>query len=588
MRARSWLAVGLVALAWVAVAATNFTTATAAGRLDATALLDPPPESWPQHGRDPAARRYSPLAQVNRDNVADLRLAWVAELGFVGRLQGAPSVWGDALFVSTRDGVRSFDAATGEARWTYAEDRADRTRSGLPRQAPRGGPVVVPDGPDGAVVIVSLPSAPVVVALDAADGAVRWRTDVGNPDFAEALRTNPILAGDVLVVGPTGADLSPVPGRLVGLRLDDGVPIWQFDLVPVRDDDPARASWTPTPPGRSVGVGGGSGWNAGAYDATTGTVIYGTGQPVPSDRLDPRRDDGDGPVSRDLYTASFVALDAATGALRWFHQVVPGDEWSYDQHTVPVIVDLELDDGPRRVAVLATTTGFVVLIDVASGAFLTAHGMVDGATVHLGYSEDGTPIIDPAMRRTSDAQVIQVCPGSRWANVAPGAFSPRTGLLYRPNDLACVQQGAGTTPDEWQPGARPTWLLAEARTQEDHFGRWGALTAIEPVTGRVAWSFDVPYPHDSGVLVTAGDVVFSAFADRLFRAFDATTGELLWSQLLSAHADAAPITYAIDGTQYVAVLAGRDTSVSSLPASGLPPTVTGPATLFVFALPPAP
>lgn len=550
-------------------------------------LLDPPRESWPQHGRDPEATRFSPLDQVHRGNVADLRLVWVAELGFSGRVQGAPAVWGDGLFVATRDGVQAYAAATGAPRWTYVEDRNERTDAGLPRQAPRGTPIVVPDGP-GAIVIASLPSAAAVVALDAASGTLRWRADVGDPAYAEALRTNPVLAGDVVVVGPTGADLSPVPGRLVALRVADGSVAWRFDLVPVREDDPARATWAPVPPGRTYGVGGGSGWNAGAYDPVTGTVIYGTGQPVPSDRLDPRRDDGAGPVSADLYTASFVALDAATGALRWFHQVVPGDEWSYDQHTVPVIADLVLDGQPRRAAVLATTTGYVVAIDVATGAFLTAHGMVDGATVHLGYTDDGTPIIDATMRRTSPDQVLQVCPGSRWANVAPGAYSPRTGLLYRPNDLACVQQGAGTTPDDWQPGARPTWLLSEPRSDADHFGRWGALTALDPATGRVAWSFDLAYPHDAGALATAGDLVFSAFADRLFRAFDAATGDVLWSQALPAHSDAAPITYAVAGVQYVAVLSGRDTSVASLPASGLPPSVTGPATLFVFALPPAP
>ena len=570
---------------WAAALAVALALGATVGQLDPLALLAPPDAAWPQHGRDPSATRFSPLDQIDRTNVARLQVAWAVDLGFDGRVQGAPAVWGDALFVSTRDGVAAFGAADGTARWSYVEDEGPRTGSGLPRQAPRGSPIVVPDASGGAAVVVSLPSDPVVVALDAASGEVRWRTVVGDPDYAEALRTNPILAGDVLVVGPTGADLSPVPGRLVALRLTDGSPAWTFDLVPVREDDPARASWSPTPPGRMFGVGGGSGWNAGAYDPQTGTVIYGTGQPVPSDRLDPRRDDGDGPVSRDLYTASFVALDAATGALRWFHQVVPGDEWAYDQHTVPIVVDLELDGGPRRVAVLATTTGFVVLIDVATGAFVAAHAMVDGATVHLGYAADGTPVLNEAMRRTSPDQVLQVCPGSRWANVAPGAFSPRTGLLYRPNDLACVQQGAGTTPDDWQPGARPTWLLAEARGVDDHYERWGALTAIDPATGAVAWSFDLPYPHDAGALATAGDLVFSAFADRLFRAFDARTGEVLWAQALTAHADSAPITYAVDGVQYVAVLAGRDTGAPSLPAAGLPPTLTGPATLFAFALP---
>jgi PQQ-dependent dehydrogenase (methanol/ethanol family) len=562
--------------------------ATASAQLRPSAMVGPPDASWPQHGRDPAATRFSPLDQIDRDTVARLQLVWAAELGFTGRVQGTPVVWGDGLYVSTMDGVRAFDAATGEPRWAYAENSDDRTSTGLPRQAPRGGPVLVPDGDGGVVVFASLPSSPTVVALDGSTGAVRWRREVGDPNFAEALRTNPVLAGEVLVVGPTGADLSPVPGRLVALHVADGALAWQFDLVPVREDDPARSSWLPTPPGRAFGVGGGTGWNAGAYDTVTGTVIYGTGQPVPSDRLDPRRSDGDGPVSADLYTASFVALDARTGALRWFHQVVPGDEWAYDQHTVPIVADVDVAGARRRVAILATTTGFITLIDVASGAFVTAHGMVDGATVHLGYRDDGTPILDESMRRTSADQILQVCPGSRWANVAPGAFSPVTGLLYRPNDLACVRQGAGTTPDDWQPGARPTWLLAEARDAADHFERWGALTAIDPASGAVAWSFDVPYAHDAGVLVTAGGLVFSAFSDRIFRAFDAATGDVLWSQVLTAHSDAAPIAYAVDGVQYVAVMAGRDVGALSLPSAGLPVTVTGPAALFVFALPPAP
>lgn len=192
------------------------------------------------------------------------------------------------------------------------------------------------------------------------------------------------------------------------------------------------------------------------------------------------------------------------------------------------------------------------------------------------------------MRRSTVDELVRVCPGSRWASVAPGAYSPVLGLLYRPNDTVCARQGAGNAPDDWQPGGRPTWLLSEVRLPEDYFDRWGALTALDPVSGEVAWSFEVPYPHDSGVLATAGGLVFSAFADRQFRAFDALTGQVLWSQLLTSHSDAAPITYLLDGVQYVAVIAGRDTSVPSLPEAGLPGSIAGPATLFVFALPDAP
>lgn len=556
--------------------------------LQAAAVAQPPvPDgAWLQHGGDPTATRYSPLEQIDLDSVGDLRLVWATELGFIGTVQGAPAAWGDSLFVSTTTGVVALDAATGQLRWAHVEGDGVRGMSGLPVQTPRGSPVVVPATAIGDLVVIAMPNAAEVLALDTTSGEPRWRSHVGDPDFAEALRTNPLLAGDLLVVGPTGADLSPTPGRLVALRVADGSVAWTFDLVPLREDDPARSTWGPAQPGRSSGVGGGSAWNAGAFDPESGVVLFGTGQPIPSDRLDPRRHEV-GAVSPDLYTASFVALEAATGALRWYHQVVPGDEWSFDQHTVPLVTELPFDGGPRRVAILATTTGFVVVVDVHTGELLRAHAMVDG-TVHLGYGEDGRPIIDDAMRRVDEAQVLRVCPGGRWANVAPGAFSPATGLLYRPNDLTCVRQGANTAPDDWQPGTRAHWLLSEARTEADFFDRWGALTAIDPLSGAVAWSFELPYPHDAGVLTTAGGLVFSAFADRVFRAFDAGSGALLWSHLLSAHSDAAPISYLVGGRQYVAVLAGRSTGVASIPALGLPATVPGPATLFAFALPEAP
>src|SRR5690606_4121550 len=187
---------------------------------------------WLQLGGDPSGTRFSALAQSDVTNVSRLRVAWVAELGFTGRVQGAPAAWDGVLFVSTETGVLALDGATGALLWRYEEGTGDRTTAGLPVQAPRGSPVVAPDG-EGATVFASLPSAPAVVALDAVTGALRWRTDVGHPDFAEALRTNPLLAGDVLVVGPTGADLSPVPGRLVALDPATGEVVWTFDTVPV-------------------------------------------------------------------------------------------------------------------------------------------------------------------------------------------------------------------------------------------------------------------------------------------------------------------------------------------------------------------
>src|SRR5690606_28761563 len=237
---------------------------------------------WLQFGGDATATRSSPLTQITSETVGRLTLAWATELGFTGRVQGSPAAWQGRLFVSTEHGVLALDAVSGAQLWYYTESAGQRTNTGLPVQAPRGSPAVVPGDAAGGIVVASLPNAPAVVALDVDDGSLVWRTDVGDPDFSESLRTNPLLAGDILVVGPTGADLSPVPGRLVGLRLEDGAVAWTFDLVPVDEADPARATWSPYPPGRRFGVGGGSAWNSGAYDPVSGLVVYGTGQPFPS------------------------------------------------------------------------------------------------------------------------------------------------------------------------------------------------------------------------------------------------------------------------------------------------------------------
>src|SRR5690606_36383323 len=142
--------------------------------------------------------------------------------------------------------------------------------------------------------------------------------------------------------------------------------------------------------------------------------------------------------------------DASTGTLLWYQQVVPGDEWGFDQHTIPIITELEVGGQDRRVALLATTTGFVLVVDVLTGELLADHKLSSTGNVHLGYDGTLQPIIAPELRRTTADQVLRVCPGSRWANIAPGAYSPQTGLFYRPNDTVCVRQGSGNSPDDWQ------------------------------------------------------------------------------------------------------------------------------------------
>lgn len=544
-------------------------------------LLSPPPEMWLQHGGTPDAQRHSSLDQIDRENVAHLRLVWSAELGHGGSVQGSPAAYGDTLFVSIPDGLLALNAQRGETRWRYlAESQPGPGAVVLPSRAPRGSPVLL------AGRAYTVLREPIVVAIDLETGEEVWRQNVGMEGLAEGFSSNPIYAGGSIVVGPTNADFGAAPGRIIALHPETGEVQWTFFVVPQSVDNPAYATWGPSPPDWRWGVGGASAWNVGAYDPISNTVIYGTGQPKPTERLDPRRRN-EGVASSDWYSSGFIALNADNGELRWFHQVVPGDEWEYDQHTVPIVTDLEIEGRLRRVAMLTTTTGYLVLIDIVDGTFLRGHQIAPRSNVHLGYTPDGTPIIDESMRYLGERNATQVCPGSRWAHVAPGAYSPITGLLYRPNDTACEHQGVRPNIEEDNHGDFGSiWLQPRPRLLVDFEERWGALSAIEPSTGSVVWSYDSGYPHDAGVLSTAGMLVFSTFADRFFRAFDAQTGEILFQQALTAHGEGSPITYMVDGVQYVAVLVGHERGVEGMPSANLPRSVAGPAVLFVFALDP--
>ena len=558
----------------VAVLAATLGIATAQSVDD---LNNPPPGEWPQYGRDAAQTRYSPLDQINTSNVGQVQLAWARALGYTQNFQGSPSVWNGIMYVSNQTGVLALDATNGNVIWQFSSPR-DAELIPIADSAPRGSPVVF----EGKVFINLRYGE--TVALDALTGEEVWRSLTTQPALMEGQSTHPIFADGKIVLGPTGADSGGSPGRILALDIEDGELLWSFDVVPMTPDDPAFSSWT-NPPSWEDGIGGGSAWNAGAYDHVTRTVVYGTGQPTPWDRVDSRRRD-DGEPTADLYTSSFVGLDVDTGALKWYHQVVPGDEWDYDQHIVPMFGDI---DG-RRVALLPTTTGFMLVLDADTGEMLASNLAANETTVHLGYDDDGTPIINPDARFTDEGQFHRMCPGLRWAHIAPGAFSPDTGLIYRPNQIGCINFGPMMLPDLWQPGERAWFWDDGGRDDSMWFDRLGALSAIDPMTGETVWEYAHDYGHDIGPVVTGGGLVFSVFMDRHIRALDASSGEVLWQQPVTSGSRGGSITYEVDGKQYVAAMVG----VSSVgtgaipdfnPNVDLPPIVTGQVSLFVYALP---
>lgn len=531
-------------------------------------LLDPAPGEWPTFGRTLDMWRYSPLDEITKENVQDLRMAWSLSLESAIDAQFSPVVYDGVMYLPSSEGVTAVDAATGDRQWVYSVELSENTPAFTAGRM-RGG-VVVYDGK-----VFGTTGDGRVYAVDAATGEQRWITQVGAVDLNEGFSSGPIFADGKIIVGPAGADMGGVNGRVLALDTESGEILWTFNIVPA----PGEAGFETWDPPTAAQYGGGSAWAPGAYDPVTRTVVYGTGNAIPWWAGEHRQGD-------NLYTASYVALDVDTGALKWYHQVVPREEWDIDTINTPMFLDLTIDGEQRRVALLATVTGYLVWLDADTGEFLQYHGEYNPEyTIHLGYEDDGTPIIDDAMRWTEEqaGETRLVCP-LRWVDYEPAAYDPERGIYFRPNTHECYEMANNPPPADWQPGESA--INAVLSTMPDRFDRFGGLTAIDAATGEVLWDFGVDgYSQRSGVVATAGGLVFMGSADRGFRAFDADTGEVLWEQRLPAYIAGNPISYAVDGKQYVAVPVGGAGNIMIARQTDAPEVVTSEVTVFVFSLP---
>jgi len=538
-----------------------------AGAQSADELLNPAPEDWPTFGRTLEMWRYSPLDLINTSNVDDLRMAWSLSIGSLDDAQFSPVVYGGVMYIPGSNMVTAIDGVTGDVKWVYETTLADNAPAFTAGRM-RGSPIVY----DGKVY--STLGDGRVVALDASTGAELWSTQVGDVSLSEGFSAGPIFADGKIILGPAGADMGGVNGRVVAADAESGEILWTFNIVPA-PGEPGFETWDPP---TAAQYGGGSAWTPGAYDPVTRTVVYGTGNAIPWWAGDHRQGD-------NLYTASYVALDVDTGALKWYHQVVPREEWDIDTINTPVFADVTIGGVERRVALLATVTGYMVWIDSDTGEFLQYQAYHPEYTIHLGYEDDGTPIIDDEMRWSEDqaGEHRMVCP-LRWVDYEPAAYDPETGTYFRPNTNECYDMVNNPPLADWQPGESA--INATLTLLPDHFDRLGALTAIDASTGEVKWEYVVDgYSQRSGVVATAGSLVFMGSGDRGFRAFDSSTGEVLWEQRLPAYIAGNPMSYAVDGRQYVAIPVGGGGNIMIGRQTGAPELVTSEVAVFVFALP---
>jgi alcohol dehydrogenase (cytochrome c) len=416
-----------------------------------------------------------------------------------------------------------------------------------------------------------------VIALDVATGQVVWDTPVTEPGSGFGLTGGPLVAEGIVMQGINGQ--APGGAYIVGLDAESGTEIWRFYSI-ARPLEPGGNSWNGLPLDQRTG---GSVWTAGAYDVESGLAFFG---PAPTYDTGPLRDPIGRPLvsNEALYTNTTVALDPATGSLAWYFQHVPNDQWDFDWAFERQIVELETSRGSQRVIVTAGKEAiydaldldgnYLFSIDLGLQNFITAIDPVTGAKT-----------IDPALIPSRE-QAIVVCPHAGGAKSwIPASLNPTSKVLYVPLVESCMDLTPVPLDERGSLSTGVNWTI---RPRLDSDGLYGRIQAIDLETRRTLWTARQRAPQTTGTLATAGGLVFAGALDRWFSAYDADTGEVLWRARLGDVPSAAPISFGVDGKQYIALVVGYGTAQARTfpmltPEIDLP--ITRSSAVWVFALP---
>jgi alcohol dehydrogenase (cytochrome c) len=391
-----------------------------------------------------------------------------------------------------------------------------------------------------------------LIAIDARSGQQIWKTMVANAKERYSITHSPTVVKDKVIVGTGGGD-GPIRGYIAAYDAKTGKEVWRFYTIP-GPGEPGNETWS----GDSWKTGGTGVWNAGAYDPETNLVFFGTGNPAPDW-------DGSKRLGDNLYSDSVVALDADTGKLKWYYQFTPHDELDYDATQVPVLADIQWQGKPRKVMLWANRNGVMYVLDRVTGEFLKGKPYVKTNWLD-GFDAKGRP--NRVKFPTKEGTLIHphVHGATNWA---PPSFSPRTGLFYVAtweNSGSVAVEGAfpraAPGPNTRQTSMGQTNLVPFYNNDEEAYG---VVRAYDPATLDQKWEFRMGDITWAGVLSTATDVVFSGGRDGYFLALDGTNGRLLWKHTLGGQINAGPMSYAVNGKQYVAIAAGNALFTFALP-----------------------
>ena len=519
------------------------------------------PGNWLTYSGSYFSQRYSTLDQVAPANVDDLRLQWVYQTAGAERWEPTPLVIDGVMYLTQRpNDVVALDARTGRVYWIYRY----ATPSGLRAccGSNNRGVAVLGDH----VFMATLDAH--VVAIDATTGTELWDVEVANMDLAYAFTLAPLAVKDKVLVGSSGGDRG-TRGFIVALDAATGEEAWRFHTIP-GPGEPGHETWERCPANprshcdpEAWKHGGGAAWLTGSYDAALNLTYWGVGNPGPDFFREQRPGD-------NLYTNSVVALDADTGELKWHFQFTPADLYDFDAVQIPVLADIERNNTAFKVMLWANRNGFYYVLNRETGRFLSGRPFVEVNWAE-GLDDSGRPIETPQPPGAPTYPGIQG--GTNWYSPS---YSPQTELFYIP-----VWENYGSVFDS-QPqeyvegriflGGRPLPAAQTATgTTRGPINTWtdeagtGAILAIDALTGEPRWKFEMTDVITSGILTTASDLLFTGARSGYFQALNARTGELLWRASLGGQIINGPMTYQVDGTQYVAVIAGHSLSTFALP-----------------------
>ena len=510
-------------------------------------------QNWPVYGGDSGNTRFSKSTQINASNVHKLKVDWVLQLGSLRSQESTPILVGDTLYVTSSFGPKNLfavNAKTGAVKWRYSPEMPKGIDQFACCDVDNRGVAYA----DGKIFVGRLDAN--VVALDAATGKELWKTAVVDYTQGSVITSPPTLVKNLVITGYAGGEYG-ARGSLVALDQTTGKEVWRTYTVPGTGEKGSE-TWK----GDSGKFGGGAAWHIGSYDPKLNLVYYGTSNPSPWSASVRGNDTSEVGQYTNLYTASVLALNADTGKITWHYQFTPHDAWDYDGVNELVFADLPVEGKKTPVLMQANRNGFFYVLERANGKLVSAKPFIEGVNWATGIDlKTGTPIetAGNVKRPGMGRKAANICPnligGKNWM---PMSYDEQTGLVYIPTMNLCMDL-EGIQAD-YKRGAFYLGVNFDLG-KVGPGGHMGGLKAWNPVTQKEAWFNKDELPYSGGTMSTAGGVVFQGDIKGWFKAVDAKTGKLLWKFNAGSGITAAPMTYTLDGKQYVAVVSGRTLSI---------------------------